>query len=172
MLRPLHMLVLTLATTLGLASSATAITAETALRADRQFSQHRVTNFAAQRRAAHQQSALGYGENASDSSLASRAGGKALPAPKPRGNPNTVPERGPIYVDSKGNAIPTPPGGRVTGSPDGRFVQARDAAGNPTGVRIDGPHRPATHPDPRAQQPHGHVTGVTNPDGTPWLPIR
>jgi Tfp pilus assembly protein PilV len=84
----------------------------------------------------------------------------------------TVPERGPFHVDSKGNAIPTPPGGKVTGSPDGRFVQARDAAGNPTGVRLDGPHRPATHPDPRAQQPHGHVPGVSNPDGTPWLPIR
>ncbi len=27
------------------------------------------------------------------------------------------------------------------------------------------------HKDPRFQNPHGHVPGVTNPDGTPWLPI-
>lgn len=80
--------------------------------------------------------------------------------------------RGTIYVDSKGNAIPTPPGGRIDGSPDGRFIQAKDVNGNATGVRIDGGHRPSTHPDPRAQQPHGHVPGVTNTDGTPWLPIK
>ena len=49
---------------------------------------------------------------------------------------------------------------------------ARDAAGKPTGVRIDGPHNPAKHPDPRAQAPHGHVPGVTNLYGTPWLPIK
>jgi RHS repeat-associated protein len=82
------------------------------------------------------------------------------------------PQHGTFYVDPKGNVIPTPPGGRITSSPDGRFVQARDAAGRPTGVRIDGGHKPASHPDPRAQAPHGHVPGVTNPDGTPWLPIR
>jgi hypothetical protein len=81
---------------------------------------------------------------------AARGTPKALPAPRARGNPNPIGERGTFYVDSKGNVIPTPPGGRITGSPDGRFIQARDAAGNPTGVRIDGPHRPATHPDPRA----------------------
>ncbi len=61
---------------------------------------------------------------------------------------------------------------KITGSPDGRFVHVRDANGQPTGVRIDGGHNPAGHPDPRAQGPHGHVPGVTNPDGTPWLPIR
>ena len=79
---------------------------------------------------------------------------------------------GTIYVDSKGNAIPTPPGGKIEGSPDGRFVQAKGPDGQPTGVRIDGGHKPSTHPDPRAQQPHGHVPGVTNADGTPWLPIK
>jgi hypothetical protein len=71
--RSLHMLVLALATTLASASSAAAFTAETALRADRQISQLRVTDFAAQAREAHQQTALRYGKNASDSSLASRA---------------------------------------------------------------------------------------------------
>ncbi|SFV29103.1 RHS repeat-associated core domain-containing protein [Pseudoxanthomonas sp. YR558] len=80
--------------------------------------------------------------------------------------------RGTIFVDSKGNAIVTPPGGKIEGSPDGRFIQARDANGQPTGVRIDGGHRPSTHPDPRAQQPHGHVPGVKNEDGTPWLPLK
>ena len=79
---------------------------------------------------------------------------------------------GTIYVDPKGNAIPTPPGGGITGSPDGEYVQGRDANGNPTGIRKDGGHNPAGHPDPRAQQPHGHVPGVTNIDGTPWLPVN
>jgi len=73
MLRSLHMLVLALATTLAGASSVTAITAETALRANREFPAHRVTDFAVQAREAHQQTALRYGESASDSSLASRA---------------------------------------------------------------------------------------------------
>ena len=96
---------------------------------------------------------------------------KLLPAPKPKGNANTAPEIGTIFVDSKSNAIPTPPGGRITGSPDGKFIQARDANGKPTGVRIDGGHKP-THTDTRALRPHGHVPGVNNLDGTPWLPIR
>jgi hypothetical protein len=72
MLRSLHMLVLALATTLGIASSASAITSETALRANRDFPAHRVTDFGEQAREAHQQTALGYGEIASDSSLAAR----------------------------------------------------------------------------------------------------
>jgi len=97
---------------------------------------------------------------------------KGVPTPKVRGNPNTAPARGTTFVDPKGNAITTPPGGKITGSPDGKFIQARDAGGNPTGVRIDGGHKPAGHPDPRAQGPHGHVPDVTNPDGTPWLPIK
>jgi len=83
-----------------------------------------------------------------------------------------TPKHGTFHVDPNGNVVPTPPGGRITGSPDGKFIQARDAAGNPTGVRIDGAHKPESHPDPRAQGPHGHVPGVTNPDGTPWLPIN
>lgn len=106
---------------------------------------------------------------------AARRGAKsvtpALPPPRVRGNPNTAPENGTIFVDSKGNAIVTPPGGKITGSPDGRFIQARDANSNPTGVRIDGGHSPKTHTDPRALAPHGHVPGVKNTDGTPWLPI-
>lgn len=54
---------------------------------------------------------------------------------------------------------------RIEGSPDGRFVQAKGPDGQPTGVRIDGGHKPSTHPDPRAQQPHGHVPAVTNGTG-------
>ena len=76
---------------------------------------------------------------------------------------------GVIYVDPRGNAIPVPPGGSITTSPDGRWIQVRDANGNPTGARIDNGH--PDHSDPRAQDPHAHVPGVTNPDGTPWLPI-
>ena len=103
---------------------------------------------------------------------ATKRGPKLLPAPKTRGRPNTAPQNGTIYVDSKGNALVSPPGGRITGSPDGRYIQVRDAAGKQTGTRIDAGHNPKGHPDPRAQQPHGHVPGVTNPDGTPWLPIN
>ncbi len=95
-----------------------------------------------------------------------------MPAPRVRGNPNTAPTYENILVDSKGNAIPLKPGEYVTGSPDGRFIQVRNASGNPTGLRIDGPHKPASHPDPRAQVPHAHVLGVTNPDGTPCLPVN
>lgn len=77
---------------------------------------------------------------------------------------------GTIFVDPYGNAIPTPVGGSITGSPDGRWIQGRDADGNPTGVRIDAGHD--SHSDPRAQDPHAHVPGVANPDGTPWLPVN
>lgn len=77
-----------------------------------------------------------------------------------------------FVVDPKGNAIPLQPGQTVTSSPDAKWIQVRDASGNPTGTRLDGGHKPTTHPDPRAQVPHAHVPGVTNPDGTPWLPVR
>jgi len=107
-----------------------------------------------------------------DGALGSTLGEGAL-LENPLENPLTsAPENGTFYVDPKGNVIPTPPGGRITGSPDGRFIQARDANGVETGVRIDGGHPAPGHPDPRAQVPHGHVPGVTNPDGTPWLPIN
>jgi RHS repeat-associated protein len=81
-----------------------------------------------------------------------------------------TPER--IVLDSRGNAIPLNRGEYLTRSPDGRWVQVRDASGRPTGMRIDGPHNPRTHSDPRSLQPHAHVPGVTNLDGTPWLPIK
>ncbi len=76
-----------------------------------------------------------------------------------------------VFVgDARGNNIPVEPGQYVTGSPDGKWVQVRGPDGTPTGLRLDGLHSPVTHPDPRAQVPHAHVPGVTNPDGTPWLP--
>ena len=103
---------------------------------------------------------------------ASKGGQKALPAPRKRGNPNAAPEHGTFHVDPRGNSIPTPKGGHLDGSPDGRYLQAKDATGKSTGVRIDGGHRPAGHSDPRARSPHAHVPGVTNPDGTEWLPIQ
>lgn len=77
-----------------------------------------------------------------------------------------------FVVDPKGNVIPLKPGETLTGSPNGKWLQVRDDNGNPTGMRLDGGHKPSTHPDPRAQVPHGHVPGVTNPDGTPWLPVN
>jgi RHS repeat-associated protein len=104
-----------------------------------------------------------------------RAGATRVAGPVGRGSVArglNAPEYGPFTIDSKGNVVPTPPGGRTTGSPDGTWIQARDAAGNATGVRIDGAHKPSTHTDPRALAPHGHVPGLTNPDGTPWLPIN
>ena len=79
---------------------------------------------------------------------------------------------GTIYVDPKGNAIPTPPEGKIEGSPDGDYIQAKDKNNCPTGVRKDGGHNPNSHSDPRAQAPHAHVPGITNPDGTPWLPVK
>lgn len=90
---------------------------------------------------------------------------------------NVNPFKGPVdrpvvVVDPKGNAIPVKPGDRLTGSPDGKWIQVRDANGQQTGMRLDGPHNPAQHSDPRALQPHAHVPGVANPDGTPWLPVR
>jgi hypothetical protein len=88
-------------------------------------------------------------------------------------NPYAGPVEEPVVVvDPSGNAIPVGTGESLTGSPDGRWVQVRDAEGNPTGVRVDNGHPATRHPDTRAQHRHGHVPGVTNPDGTPWLPVR
>jgi len=101
---------------------------------------------------------------------------KALPVPKARpAHPRTpAPEHGTFHVDPQGNTIPTPKGGSVAGSPNGRYIQAKDAAGNPTGVRIDGPHNAARHPDPASggRRPHAHVPGITTPNGEPWLPLK
>jgi len=76
-----------------------------------------------------------------------------------------------IVVDGNGNAIPVGEGESISSSPDGTWQQVRDPAGNPTGTRVDGGH-PNTHDDPRAQDPHAHVPGITNSDGTPWLPLQ
>ena len=79
---------------------------------------------------------------------------------------------GKFVVDSKGNTIHLKPGETFTSSPDGKWIQARGPDGKPTGLRLDGPHNRSTHKDPRALQTHGHVPGVTNPDGTPWLSVN
>ena len=89
---------------------------------------------------------------------------------------NTNPYEGPVdqpvvVVDSKGNAIPVGKGEKVTSSPNGDYQQVRDREGRATGVRLDrGGHK--NSPDPLAQGPHGHVLGVTTPEGNPHLPIR
>lgn len=75
-------------------------------------------------------------------------------------------------VDPSGDAVPVKSGEQIGGRRDGSYIQVKDGNGVPTGVRKDGGHKPATHPDPRAQKPHAHRPGVTNPDGTPWLPIN
>ncbi|HRD56232.1 MAG TPA: RHS repeat-associated core domain-containing protein [Parachlamydiaceae bacterium] len=90
---------------------------------------------------------------------------------------NTNPFKGNItknvmIADSKGNIIPVRSGQHLTGSPDGKWIQVRDNLGNPTGLRKDGSHSLHTHKDPRALQPHSHIPGITNNDGTPWLPIK
>lgn len=77
-----------------------------------------------------------------------------------------------IDVDARGNAFPLNKGEYITGSKDGMWKQVRDAQCTPTGMRMDGPHSPKTHSDPRALQPHSHVPGVVNSDGTPWLPVK
>ena len=80
-----------------------------------------------------------------------------------------------IIVTPGGNAIPVPPGGTLGSSPNGKWTEVKNANGTP-GIRIDDGHTPTgpndPHNDPRAQGPHAHVPGVTNPDGTPWLPVR
>jgi RHS repeat-associated protein len=76
-----------------------------------------------------------------------------------------------IVGDSRGNNIPLAPGETLVGSDDGRYVQVRGANGQPTGVRGDfGGH--SGQADPVAQGPHGHVPGITQPDGNPHLPVR
>jgi len=99
---------------------------------------------------------------------------RLLTAPRVTEAPvNVLPSSGGRFiVDSRGNVIPLKPGETFTSSPNAQWIQVRDAAGNPTGLRLDGAHPLRTHPDPRAQVPHGHVPGVTNPDGTPWLPVN
>jgi hypothetical protein len=88
---------------------------------------------------------------------------------------NTNPYKGPVdqpvvVVDQYGNAIPVKPGEQVKGSPNGDYQQVLGPDGKPTGDRLDrGGHK--QQPDPRAQGPHGHRTGVTTPDGNPHLPI-
>lgn len=88
---------------------------------------------------------------------------------------NSNPYEGPVdepvtVVDSNGNAIPVDKGEWIGASPDGKWQEVKDRYGNPTGTRKDNGH--PRHSDPRGQNPHGHRPGVTNPDGTPWLPLR
>ena len=89
-------------------------------------------------------------------------------------NPFDGPVDGEVLVgDAEGNIIPVPTGYQLGGSKDGKCIQQKDKDGKATGIRKDGKGHPPSpvHEDPRSQKPHGHVPGVTNPDGTPWLPI-
>jgi hypothetical protein len=79
---------------------------------------------------------------------------------------------GTFHVDPKGNVVPTPHGGRITSC--GRSLRSSTGLGRQPDRRPGWMDRtsPPTTPIPRAQQPDGHVPGVSNPDGTPWLPIN
>jgi hypothetical protein len=95
---------------------------------------------------------------------------------------NTNPYDGPVdeevFVgDAEGNIIPVDEGQWLSGSEDGKWIQVKEPSdnprGKPTGTRIDGGHpKGPKHPDPRGWEPHGHRPGISNPDGTPWLPIN
>lgn len=89
-------------------------------------------------------------------------------------NPFDEPVDGEIYVgDGKGNIIPVPTGHQLEGTKDGKWIQLKDKDKKETGTRKDGGHPPGPKhkDDPRSWEPHAHVPGVANPDGTPWLPI-
>ncbi len=116
---------------------------------------------------AHQGYGLGYDDLASGFPLAARAGTRLADDAVDASRSG----RRAFVGDARGNNIPVEPGEFVTGSPDGRWIQVRGPDGVETGLRLDGPHNPLRHPDPRAQAPHAHVPGVANPDGTPWLPV-
>jgi len=82
---------------------------------------------------------------------------------------------GEIYIgDAQGNIIPVPQGHQLEGTKDGKWIQIKDKDKKETGTRKDGGHPPGPKhkDDPRSWEPHAHVPGVTNPDGTPWLPIN
>lgn len=95
---------------------------------------------------------------------------------------NTNPFEGPVsgevvVVDEAGNAISVPSGNWLTGSQDGKWIQEMQPGNKPeghaTGTRKDGGHpQGPKHSDPRALEPHAHIPGVFNPDGTPWLPLK
>jgi RHS repeat-associated protein len=115
----------------------------------------------------------GQGQNATTPPTGAQPGSTPAAGTATNTNPYAGPVSGPVtVVDPKGNAIPVNTGQQIQGSKDGSYVQVKDENGNATGVRIDAGHKPSTHTDPRAQQPHAHVPGKTNPDGTPWLPIN
>ena len=87
-------------------------------------------------------------------------------------NPFDGPVDGEIYVgDAQGNIILVPTGHQLEGTKDGKWIQAKDKDRAPTGTRKDGGGHPREK-DIRGREPHGHVPGVTNSDGTPWLPTH
>jgi RHS repeat-associated protein len=98
------------------------------------------------------------------------------PTTAPTTDGNTNPYAGPVdspvvVVDKNGNAIPVDAGNSIGASPSGDYQEVKDRTGNATGDRLDrGGHR--TQSDPKAQQPHAHRPGVTDPDGNPHLPIN
>jgi len=88
---------------------------------------------------------------------------------------NTNPFDGPIdedvFVgDAEGNIIPVPADHQLEGSKDGKWIQVKDKDKSPTGARKDGGGH-SREKDVRGRDPHAHIPGITNIDGTPWLSI-
>ena len=100
----------------------------------------------------------------------------ATKAKEKKKNHNTNPFGGPVsdeifVVDASGNVIIVPHDHQVEGTRDGKWIQVKDQDGVATGTRKDGGGH-ARERDIRGREPHGHVPGIANSDGTPWLPIK
>jgi YD repeat-containing protein len=93
------------------------------------------------------------------------------PFPGKNGEPSKPVDVPVTAVDSNGNAIPVPAGGRITESPNREFQQVLGAGDKETGTRIDGGGHPKQS-DTRAHVPHAHQEGATTSDGNPHLPLR
>ncbi|MDE3056020.1 MAG: RHS repeat protein [Verrucomicrobiota bacterium] len=87
-------------------------------------------------------------------------------------NPFVGPVDEEVFVgDAQGNIIPVPNNHQLEGTKNGKWIQVKDKDKIPTGTRKDGGGH-SREKDIRGREPHGHVHGITNADGTPWLPIR
>jgi hypothetical protein len=107
-----------------------------------------------------------------DSADAPKSDGKKSGATSENTNPYKGPVTEPVVVvDQHGNAIPVDQGQKVNTSPNGDYQQVVGTDGKATGDRMDRGGHPKQN-DPSAQQPHGHRSGVTRPDGNPHLPIE
>jgi hypothetical protein len=155
MLRFCQLLLLALLPALGTASPAVALNAKTALRPVGEFSLHRVGVERSQLPDLPQESALGYGENASDSPLASRAG-EALA--ERAGEIHSALH--PIAQEMRTTAVLETNGGRIVagGGPDLTPAQRALLGAGETLARLPGAHAEVT------ALTHAAETGLTPGD--------